>query len=224
MNLAFFSFCIACGDSTAQSNMSEQTASTNPVKTNAPATENQTTKPAPSTTAPSTPSPSDTVQHGSNTSGMPNLLKGIATDGCDNGPGIYGAADYFYNEFSISGTDVTGTETWILYPNKKMQPKWAEEGIQDSCKVTWNLKGKTQPVGRKGDLGIRVVNELITTTCPKEIVNKYEDTGKTITYDVLRSSDTTAKFFFSKSGKYVGSGHHKGDNLQFITEKSCRWF
>ena len=105
-----------------------------------------------------------------------------------------------------------------------MAPKWAAEGVQGSCKVTWNLKGKTQPVGRKGDLGIRVVNELITTTCPKEIVNKYEDTGKTITYDVLRSSDGTAKFFFSKSGKYVGSGHHKGDNLQFITEKSCRWF
>ena len=111
-----------------------------------------------------------------------------------------------------------------MYPNKKMAPKWAKEGVQGSCKVTWNLKGKTQPVGRKGDLGIRVVNELITTTCPKEIVNKYEDTGKTITYDVLRSSDGTAKFFFSKSGKYVGSGHHKGDNLQFITEKSCRWF
>ena len=74
-------------------------------------------------------------------------------------------------------------------------------------------KRKRQPVGRKGDLGSRVVNELITTTCPKEIVNKYEDTGKTITYDVLRSSDGTAKFFFSKSGKYVGSGHHKGDNL-----------
>ena len=105
-----------------------------------------------------------------------------------------------------------------------MAPKWSKEGVQGSCKVTWNLKGKTQPVGRKGDLGIRVVNELITTTCPKEIVNKYEDTGKTITYDVLRSSDGTAKFFFSKSGKYVGSGHHKGDNLQFITEKSCRWF
>ena len=215
MNIAIFQILIACGDSTAQSNLdtipqkSPETASpeaTTPEKKSSPNKEAQDVKVA------------------SNTSGMPDLLKGLATDGCDNGPGIFGAADYFYNEFSINGKDVIGSETWILYPNKKMAPKWAEEGVQGSCKVTWNLKGKTQPVGRKGDLGIRVVNELITTTCPKEIVNKYEDTGKTITYDVLRSSDGTAKFFFSKSGKYVGSGHHKGDNLQFITEKSCRWF
>ena len=217
MNIAIFQILIACGDSTAQSNLS----TTTPPKQPAPskqetATQDNTTTPAKQEVP--------EAKLAANTSGMPNLLKGLATDGCDNGPGIFGAADYFYNEFSINGSDVIGSETWILYPNKKMAPKWANEGVQGSCKVTWNLKGKTQPVGRKGDLGIRVVNELITTTCPKEIVNKYEDTGKTITYDVLRSSDGTAKFFFSRSGKYVGSGHHKGDNLQFITEKSCRWF
>ena len=219
MNIVLFQIFIACGDSTAQSNV-ETTPSTT--------TSNEKQSSKDSTSVPdketSTPKEPPKTQLASNTSGMPNLLKGLATDGCDNGPGIYGAADYFYNEFSINGTDVIGSETWILYPNKKMAPKWANEGIQGSCKVTWNLKGKTQPVGRKGDLGIRVVNELINTTCPKEIVNKYEDTGKTITYDVLRSSDGTAKFFFSKSGKFVGEGHHKGDNLQFITNKSCRWF
>ena len=213
MNIAIFQIIIACGDSTAQSNL--ETIPQKSPETAAP--EAPEKKSTPTKAAPE-------VKLAANTSGMPDLLKGLATDGCDNGPGIYGAADYFYNEFSINGKDVIGSETWILYPNKKMAPKWAAEGVQGSCKVTWNLKGKTQPVGRKGDLGIRVVNELITTTCPKEIVNKYEDTGKTITYDVLRSSDGTAKFFFSKSGKYVGSGHHKGDNLQFITEKSCRWF
>jgi len=221
MNIAIFQILIACGDSTAQSNLETpptQSASSKDEQTSSKKETNATPKEK------ATPKETEKTQLASNTSGMPNLLKGIAKDGCDNGPGIFGAADYFYNEFSINGKDVIGSETWILYPNKKMATKWANEGIQGSCKVTWNLKGKTQPVGRKGDLGIRVVNELITTTCPKEIVNKYEDTGKTITYDVLRSSDGTAKFFFSKSGKYVGSGHHKGDNLQFITEKSCRWF
>ena len=217
MNVAIFQILIACGDSTAQSNL-DTTPPQPPPVAGTKETAKPEKKPAP------TKQEGSEVQLATNTSGMPNLLKGLATDGCDNGPGIFGAADYFYNEFSINGKDVIGSETWILYPNKKMAPKWAKEGVQGSCKVTWNLKGKTQPVGRKGDLGIRVVNELITTTCPKEIVNKYEDTGKTITYDVLRSSDGTAKFFFSKSGKYVGSGHHKGDSLQFITEKSCRWF
>ena len=138
MNIAIFQIFIACGDSTAQSNL-------------------DTTPPAPSTSSKeeavpsqkdSTPQPKETpnTQLASDTSGMPNLLKGLATGGCDNGPGIFGAADYFYNEFSINGTDVIGSETWILYPNKKMAPKWAAEGVQESCKVTWNLKGKTQPV------------------------------------------------------------------------------
>ena len=223
MNIAIFQILIACGDSTAQSNLDTTPSNQSASSKDEPKPATKEKNPTPKEETP-TKKESPNTQLASNTSGMPNLLKGLAKDGCDNGPGIFGAADYFYNEFSINGTDVIGSETWILYPNKKMAPKWATEGVQESCKVTWNLKGKTQPVGRKGDLGIRVVNELITTTCPKEIVNKYEDTGKTITYDVLRSSDGTAKFFFSKSGKYVGSGHHKGDNLQFITEKSCRWF
>ena len=225
MNIALFQMFIACGDSTAQSNLSVASTQNQP-NTASSKEEKSSQKEQISSKKEekSTQKTAPTAKHGANTSGMPNLLKGLATDGCDNGPGVYGAADYFYNEFSINGKDVIGSETWILYPNKKISTKWKAEGIEGSCKVTWNLKGKTQPVGRKGDLGIRVVNELITTTCPKEMVNKYEDTGKTITYDVLRSSDGTAKFFFSKSGKYVGSGHHKGDNLQFITEKSCRWF
>ena len=29
---------------------------------------------------------------------MPNLLKGLATTGCDNGPGVYGAVDYFHDQ------------------------------------------------------------------------------------------------------------------------------
>lgn len=218
MNIAIFQMFIACGDSTKKSN---PTVDASQNETTSPTTKKES---SPKNNNPSTPKEPPTAKKETNTSGMPNLLKGLATDGCDNGPGIYGAADYFYNDFSINGKDVIGSETWILYPNKKLSEKWKAEGIEESCKVTWNLKGKTQPIGRKGDLGIRVVNELITTTCPKEIVNKYEDTGKTITYDVLRSSDGTAKFFFSKSGKFVGSGHHKGDHLQFITNKSCRWF
>ena len=111
-----------------------------------------------------------------------------------------------------------------MCPNKKLVGKWKEEGVSGSCKVVWKLKGETIPVNRKGDLGIRVVNQLVNDTCPKEIVNKYEDTGKTIVYDVMRSSDGTAKFFFARSGKFVGQGHHKKDKLQFITDKSCRWF
>ena len=78
MNIAIFQILIACGDSTAQSNLD-----TIPQK-------------SPETTAPAAPEKKSTptketpeVKHAANTSGMPDLLKGLATDGCDNGPGIF---------------------------------------------------------------------------------------------------------------------------------------
>ena len=154
---------------------------------------------------------------------MPNLLKGLATTGCDNGPGVYGAVDYFHDQLEIADDgSVTGTETWILHANKKLLPQWQAEGVSSPCKVTWTLKGKKVP-GTRGDMGLSLVNSLVDTTCPKETVNKYKDTNQKIHYEVSRSSDGTARFTF-KSGKFVGDGHHKDGKLQFITNKSCRWF
>ena len=177
----------------------------------------QENKPAPSNNDKAAP----TKSKGSS---MPDLLKGLVTDGCDNGPGIFGATDYFHNTFEIaSDGTVTGTEVWILHANKKMKAKWDKENIASPCRVTWSLKGNKQDSTGKGDLGLSLVNNLTNTTCPKEMVNKYEDTGKSITYNVVRNEDGTAQFFFP-SGKFVGQGHHKGSQLQFITNKSCRWF
>lgn len=154
---------------------------------------------------------------------MPDLLKGIATTGCDNGPGVYGAVDYFHDQLEVaSDGSVTGTETWILYANNKLLKKWKAEGVASPCKVTWNLKGK-KVAGTRGDLGLSLVNSLVDTTCPKETVNKYKDTNQKIHYEVSRSSDGTARFTF-KSGKFVGDGYHKDGKFQFLTNKSCRWF
>ena len=154
---------------------------------------------------------------------LPDLLKGISTNGCDNGPGVYGAVDYFHDQLDIAadGT-VTGTETWILYANKKLEAKWSAEGISSPCKVTWTLKGKTVSP-KRGDVGLHLINTLVDTTCPKETVNKYTDTNQTIIYNVQKQPDGTARFTFN-SGKFVGEGHHKENKLQFITNKSCRWF
>ena len=226
MTLSLLTLFLACGDSTAQvekkQELPEKTAvAAQPKATNPETAPAENPKPQATSVEPKTKKP---TTHASNTSGMPDLLQGLATDGCDDGPGIFGAADYFYNRFQIDGKKVQGTETWILHPNKKLVGKWQAEGVTGSCKVVWNLKGEVVPVNRKGDLGIKVVNQLVSDTCPKEIVNKYEDTGKTIVYDVMRSSDGTAKFFFARSGKFVGQGHHTKNKLQFITDKSCRWF
>ena len=207
---------IACGDS--NTNTPESTASTeNTTQTTT------NTDPNSSKTKEPTKTPNNAKKPKAKTGGMPDLLAGLATTGCDNGPGVFGAADYFHNTFTISDGSVSGTETWILHANKKLKAKWDAAGIASPCKVTWHLKGTTQSATGKGDLGLNLINNLTDTTCPKEMVNKYEDTGKKIVYNVARNADGTAQFYFP-SGKFVGQGHHKGDNLQFITNKSCRWF
>ena len=45
--------------------------------------------------------------------------KGLSREGCDNGPGVMGAASYFVGELKISDTSVSGEEEWILFANKK---------------------------------------------------------------------------------------------------------
>ena len=201
MNTIIFFALMACGDSNTTPSTPEAKDNANNEKNTAPPKQNKSAK-----------------------SSMPDLLKGLVTDGCDNGPGVFGAADYFHNTIEIADDgSVTGTEVWILHANKKMKAKWDKENIASPCRVTWKLKGKKQASTGKGDLGLDLINNLTDTTCPKEMVNKYEDTGKKIAYNVARNDDGTAQFFFA-SVKFVGQGHHDGNNLQFITNKSCRWF
>ena len=219
MTAIFFTLLFACQNSDNSNSNPNQPPTTTPDNTNTqnPPPKNNTQTPPPKNNTTTQKPPVDSVK------GLPDLLKNIVTDGCDNGPGVYGAADYFHNVFEISSSGtVSGTETWILYANQKLKSKWEKEGFSSPCKVTWTLKGKTQDATR-GDLGLNLVNNLVDTTCPKEMVNKYEDTGKTINYNVVRKPDGTAQVFF-KSGKEVGQGHHNSTHLQFITNKSCRWF
>ena len=54
--------------------------------------------------------------------GLPNL-KSISKEGCDNGPGVMGAASYFVGELKITDGMVRGEEEWILFANKNgLQP------------------------------------------------------------------------------------------------------
>ena len=210
MNITLFLSFFACNDSTTESTqMTDGKEATPAVKTvekpkDLPVKKVETTK-----------QPEKVKVKGKK--GMPDLLVGLDKGGCDNGPGVYGAADYFLNTFTISGNQVSGTEKWLLFPNKKLSEKWSSQGIKGSCEVTWNLTGSLS-----GEL-MKLENQFIKSNCPKEIVNKYTDSGKSIVYMVNKKSNGTASFSF-RSGKQVGEGHHQGNSLQFITNRSCRWF
>jgi len=156
------------------------------------------------------------------TGDLPDLTKGLSTKGCDNGPGVHGAASYFVGELKIaSDGSVSGEEKWLLYANKK----WKEKDGKD-CQVRWGLSGSKSGKGACGmcDFGVSLTNAMDKTssTCPEDLAKN--ETGQQIGYDIRLHDDGRADIYFSRSGKKVGEGYHKNGTIRYVTSHSCRWF
>lgn len=203
---SFFSFSIsmlAC-DSNADNNPDNGQSTTAP----------SNTAPSQKAQAVSTPAPSAGAQ-------LPNLKEGLSREGCDNGPGVMGAASYFVGEIVLTDNRASGEEEWVLFANKK----WAGHNGQD-CTVRWSLSGSktnTQACGRC-DFGVSLTNQLDITgsNCPEDLTKG--ETGQQIGYDIDLKDDGTVDVYFSKSGKRVGEGYHKDGTIRYVTDMSCRWF
>ena len=155
------------------------------------------------------------------TEAMPDLKSGLDRTGCDNGPGVMGAASYFVGEIILKDDSVKGEEEWVLFANKK----WAETNGND-CTVRWTLSGSktsTQACGRC-DFGVSMTNSMDVTgsNCPKDLAKG--ETNQSIGYDIDLKDDGTVDVFFSRSGKRVGEGYHKDGTIRYVTDMSCRWF
>jgi hypothetical protein len=188
----------------------------------APTTTNTT--PATDTT-PATPTPQTTPKPetaSTQKAELPDLKKGLSREGCDNGPGVMGAASYFVGEITITDDgDARGEEEWVLFANKK----WAGHNGAD-CSVRSTLSGSkttTRSCGRC-DLGVSLTNQLDVTgsNCPEDLTKG--ETGQSIGYDINLKDDGTVEVFFAKSGKRVGEGYHKDGTIRYVTDMSCRWF
>ena len=188
---------------------------------NPTATPEQPTTPS-ATTPSAAPAPSaDAPSANAKSAALPNLKDGLSKEGCDNGPGVMGAASYFVGEITISDTGARGEEEWVLFANKK----WAGHNGGD-CTVRWSLSGSkigTQACGRC-DFGVSLTNQLDVTgsNCPKDLTKG--ETNQQIGYDIDLKDDGTVDVYFSKSGKRVGEGYHKDGTIRYVTDMSCRWF
>ena len=152
---------------------------------------------------------------------LPDLKAGLSREGCDNGPGVMGAASYFVGEITITDGNATGSEEWVLFANKK----WAASNGKD-CTVRWSLHGSktsTQACGRC-DYGVSLTNTMDVTgsSCPEDMAKG--ETGQQIGYDIDLKEDGTVDVFFAKSGKRVGEGYHNNGVIRYVTDMSCRWF
>ena len=60
------------------------------------------------------------------------------------------------------------------------------------------------------------------TTCPQGLW--IDDSQFQVSYDILRSGDGTATWYFATSGNELGSGSHSGDSVSFVTNGECMFF
>jgi len=157
--------------------------------------------------------------------GLPDLSQGLATGSCGNGPGNEGADSYFIGDYSVSGNLVQGTERWLLHANSKLQAAKLWTGGSD-CEVRWMMRGTTTSPLHCGDcdLGLQLTAtvDLTGSTCPEDMVKR--EKSFEVRYDVRRSPDGVAWFYFANSGKRLGQGYHQGDRMSYLTQHQCKWF
>jgi hypothetical protein len=152
----------------------------------------------------------------------PDPFEGLLKGACEDGPGNEGADSHFVGEFNISGSTVTGTETWVLFANQK----WKDRGGLD-CRITWHLSGAK--VGPRAcsdcDYGLMLSAEpdVDGSGCPEGLIKK-EAVRQELKYDVKALADGTAYVYFAKSGKRLGQGYYAGDRLTYTSSHQCKWF
>jgi hypothetical protein len=161
------------------------------------------------------------------TAGLPDLTVGIDKGGCET-PGNEGARAYFVSDLKVTGSVVSGSETWLIYANDKLKRAkiWQKDGGGEECMVRWMLTGVTTTPSACGacDTAVQIKGtvDVSGSTCPEGIWKREREW--TETYDIARRSDGTALFYFHRSGKQFGQGYHSGDKMNFITDPTCQWF
>jgi hypothetical protein len=60
------------------------------------------------------------------------------------------------------------------------------------------------------------------STCPEKLWEREEQAK--FSYALERRDDGTTTWYFRDSGRALGEGYHAGEQFNYISEASCRWF
>jgi hypothetical protein len=144
------------------------------------------------------------------------LCKGL------NGADLAGAERYLKLDLQIDGSQVTGTETLLLYANTM----WSKNGGAD-CQMVWSLRGELiEPHGCstcKSAVQVRAIADVEANSCPEAM---FEEDGGDFesAYDLNLLEDGTARIHFSRNGKLWAEGYHLGGHVIGTSDPDCVWF
>jgi hypothetical protein len=174
---------------------------------------------------PTAPPPAPQQAPAAGAGSLPDLSQGLETGSCGRGPGNEGADSHFLGSFRVQGSQVTGTERWLLHANDKLLASKLWTAGTD-CEVRWMMTGTTVPPQHCGDcdlgLQLQASVDLTGSTCPEDMVKR--EKSFQVRYDVRRGADGVAHVYFASSGKLLGQGYHQGDQLTYVTQHQCKWF
>lgn len=158
--------------------------------------------------------------------GLSDLSRSFTSGGCDvqeatgaTGPG---ANSYFYGIYKDTSGGFTGYEEWHLFANET----WSDSGGSD-CVMRWTVEATSREAENCGGcdmaLDVTLTFDESCSTCPEELIEAEKGTSFT-SYEVMRRSDGTSRWFFADSGTEFGSGQSNTGAMNFASEASCRWF
>ena len=154
--------------------------------------------------------------------GLEDLTQNLDEGGCDSfdGTPLAGATSYFYGLYQENNGTYSGYEQFLLFANDT----WAAQGNSD-CVVQWTASGfegsPENPAVATDAIDVVLTLDRGASTCSEEMMQDFEDSSSEH-YDLRIMSDQVDWYY--SSGTQFGSGLTNGSAMNFITEKSCRWF
>jgi len=158
--------------------------------------------------------------------GLTDLSRNFSSGDCDvqqsTGASGPGATSYFYGIYKDTAGGFTGYEEWHLFANET----WEGSDGYD-CVMRWTVDATAGEVENCGGcdvaLDVTLTFDEACSTCPETLIEAEKGTSFE-TYEVMRRSDGTSRWFFGESGNEFGSGQSNGSAMNFATDESCRWF
>ena len=176
-------------------------------------------------------------------SDLPNILLEMDVDACDaislEYPNTAGATSYFAGAYIKTDTRWRGREKWMLFPNEAWQniayEQWQEGNDELSdiaqgypCEVTWDVL-----VTELSELENCLVCDFAffveatinpaITNCPQPLWDAPSSRTWQTNYEIA-SFDGNSIFYFQSSGDAFGWGYASEEELNFLSEASCKWF
>ena len=176
-------------------------------------------------------------------SSLPNVLQDMDVGACDtialDYPDTPGATSYFAGAYMYDNTRWRGREKWVLFPNKAWQSiayeNWQEgdDELADiaqgfPCEVVWDIAVTVLPeletcLACEFAFFVEAIVNPTLTSCPQALWNDPGSRTWQTNYEIA-SFNGNSIFYFQESGNAFGWGYSSEEELNFLSEASCKWF